>query len=159
METILKSFRGYIDFAGSISSLLGLFVTVVIYMSLAKIRRFYVYTARVPDLNEKLEEVASQISEHLNSYEGNTTKTFEILAHAEVTLKSLRGTIKGPINSQIKSVVNKIQAACGKHSLLSYFRKEDNMENQKSGLEDIYVSIYKIVIECKEDYEASRWER
>ena len=159
METILELLREYIDFVGSISSVVGLIVTVVIYLSIAKIRRFYIYTARAPVLIEKLEDVASQISEHLNSYEGSTTKTYEILAHAEVTLKSLRRTIKGPTNTQIKNVVNKIQTTCGKRGFLYFFSKKEDMENQKSGLEDIYVSVYKIVIECKEDYEASRWER
>jgi len=50
METVLTTLSEYIETAGSISSVLGLCVTVVIYFSLARIRRFYIYTARVPDL-------------------------------------------------------------------------------------------------------------
>ena len=145
---------------GSASSLISLALTLAIFFSVGKLKAFYIYTARVPELNEKLGEIVTEISDHLNTFQGNTTKTHEILARAEVNLKSILSKItNGEVKTSIRAVISEIDMCDPKESFFGKWKAERSDEEQKSALERIYVGLYKINIECIEDYDQSRWEK
>jgi hypothetical protein len=47
--------RAAIAFAGDIASLLSLVLTLLVYFNVRKLRRAYLFTARVPELTEELD--------------------------------------------------------------------------------------------------------
>ena len=94
--TILN--EDYFSAAGVLSSIAGFLLSVFVLLAVRKIKKFYIFTARVPLVNEKLVDIASSISDHLNSFDGYTTKTFKILADAEINLKSLSRKVDGPLS-------------------------------------------------------------
>ncbi|MCI5137368.1 MAG: hypothetical protein D3922_02885 [Candidatus Electrothrix sp. AR1] len=156
----------FITALGSVSSIAGLVLSVFVLFAIGKIRKFYIFTARVPQDNEKLAEIASSISSHLNSFEGYSTKTYEILANAEITLKSLGRKVDGPLKKQVNKLIKDINLINKKrHPLIRRAFDIVMLENlqpdqtEKDFLEEIYLSLYKITKECSARYEDARWER
>lgn len=156
----------YITALGTISSIAGLILSVFVLSAIKKIKKFYIFIARVPHDNEKLREIASSISSHLNNFDGYSKKTYEILANAEVALKSLGRKVDGPLKKQVSILVKDINSINKKQHplmkktfgiLISGGRQPD--QSEKDFLEEIYVSLYKITKECSARYEDARWER
>jgi len=61
-KTTLK----WMTIIGTIASILSLIISGFVYLSVKKIRRFYLLNARVPELLENLSEHASKLSDCLN---------------------------------------------------------------------------------------------
>ena len=55
---------------GSVASIIGVVLTILIFLSVRKIKSFYVIKTRVPDLLEKLSKYASAISSLQNVKKG-----------------------------------------------------------------------------------------
>lgn len=162
--TILN--EDYFSAAGVLSSIAGFLLSVFVLLAVRKIKKFYIFTARVPLVNEKLVDIASSISDHLNSFDGYTTKTFKILADAEINLKSLSRKVDGPLRKQVENLVKEISSInASRHPVIQSiidlltFSTSENGETEKELLERIYVSLYKITKECSTRYEDARWER
>ena len=154
--TILN--EDYFSAVGVLSSIAGFLLSVFVLLAVRKIKKFYIFTARVPLVNEKLVDIASSISDHLNSFDGYTTKTFKILADAEINLKSLSRKVDGPLRKQVKNLVNEISSInASRHPVIQSiidlltFSNSQNGESEKEFLERIYVSLYKITKECREN--------
>ena len=47
---------------GTISSIAGFILSVFVLLAVRKIKKFYIFTARVPQVNDKIAEIASSIS-------------------------------------------------------------------------------------------------
>ena len=148
-DIINLSDSGKIEFinSGSIASIVSLFLTIFIFFGIRKIKRFYIFTGRVPEVVESLDKIASNISKHLNDYEESQPLIRLELAKAEVSLKSLRKKIgkrehRKPINTLIKTI-NKYKP---------------NSENQED-LRDIYLDLYKIVSQIEELQKDQKWEK
>lgn len=156
----------YVSAAGALSSIAGFILSVFVLLTVRKIKKFYIFTARVPQVNEKLAEIASSISSHLNNFEGYTTSTYEILANAEIALKSLGRKVDGPLKKDVGYLVKDISSINTKRhpviqTIIDYlpFDTSQNGKSEKETLERIYVSLYKITNECSARYEDARWER
>lgn len=133
---------------GTLSSILSFVITIFVWMSVKKIKDFYLFTARFPDLTTRLSELASGLSDGLNAYEGITTKIKKILIDIEVILKSLRKKSNGDVKKSINLLIKEIQ------------KVSSNAENiPKEMLENIHISTYKVIKQCEDLYEESRWER
>lgn len=167
MEEILKIVKSdELAIFGSISSILSLALTFAIFLGIRKIKRFYIFTARVPDLNERLIKIASNISSALTSGSFDTTTLTEILADAEVTLKSLTRKVKNPLRSDANKIIKEIRnlERCNGFfcKLLGFWGSknapddEDSYENQ---IRKIYLDLYRLNAECREVYEDARWEQ
>ena len=142
-----------------VADAVSLVVSVAVYLSISKMRKFYLYAARAPELISKLEEIASQISSQLNSFNGSSTEIHKLLAQAEVSLKALQNGAKGNIKSLIKSSVKELKGISKQNGNLSDEMREKMIEIDRMRLEGIYLSIYKITVACRENYESLKWER
>ena len=89
---------------GSVASILGFLLTILIFLSLRSIRRFYVFTARVPELLSKLKKHAGEISKYQRNFSDSQQEIDLELKTAEVVLKSL----KKKVGRQTKYSINKV---------------------------------------------------
>ena len=151
--------------AGILSSIAGFILSVFVLLTVRKLKKFYIFTARVPQVNEELGNIASSVSEHLINFDGYTTKTFEILANAEITLKSLGRKVDGPLKKQVNHLVKDISSINIKRhpviqGIIDFITSStnNNVDSEKEILGRIYVSLYKINKECSVRYEDARWE-
>ena len=143
-KTTLK----WMTIIGTIASILGLIISGFVYLSVKKIRRFYLLNARVPELLENLSEHASKLSDCLNSYSGRTNKIEMIIVDIEVSLNALRKKVQKNIKGQIDELM----------SLIKRIWENNDLDEQKKKLEKIHVNIYRIRKELQSLLEDSRWE-
>lgn len=131
---------------GSVASILGFLLTILIFLTLRSIRRFYVFTARVPELLKKLIKHARKISEYQKEF-SNSQQEIELeLAEAEVVLNSL----KKKVSRQTKSAVN---------STLKTVKAYNNSSNDSKSLWAVYVEMQKLITEIQELQSDLKWER
>jgi len=131
---------------GSVASILGFLLTILIFLTLRSIRRFYVFTARVPELLKKLINHARKISEYQKEF-SNSQQEIELeLAEAEVVLNSL----KKKVSRQTKSAVN---------GTLKTVKTYNNSSNDSKSLWAVYVEMQKLITEIQELQSDLKWER
>lgn len=119
MEDVINTINNkYFVALGTISSIASLALTILVYIGVNRIKKFYIFTARMPAIKERLQQIASDISAHPNIFEGYSTKTFTILADAEIALRSLRNKTDGPLQIQAAALIKQVQRIGGKQSLI-----------------------------------------
>jgi len=122
------------------------------------------FTARIPEINQKLSEIASSISERLDTFDGFTTTIEKLLVEAEVNLKSMSRKSSGSLKKYsdfLIADINKIGKRRRFFDKVTFnvFRKSINDKNsQKIILEKIYTLLYKVVSECNENIKDSKWD-
>lgn len=133
---------------GSIASILSFIIVLIIFFSVKKIKNFYIFKVRVPDLNKKFENIVSNISSFLNDYENATNSIDEETAKCEVVLKSLKKKLPRSLKKSIKNVIKRLN-------------NYQNRPHQKTegNLREIYVNALKILEEIKYIQEDIKWER
>jgi len=133
---------------GSIASILSFIIALIIFFNVKKIKNFYIFKVRVPDLNKKFENVVSNISNFLNDYENTTNSIDEETAKCEVVLKSLKKKLPRSLKKSIKNVIERLN----NYQNRPYQKTEGN-------LREIYVNALKILEEIKYIQEDIKWER
>lgn len=131
------------DFADVIS-VIGFCFTIYVLVTIRKIKNFYVFKARVPDLLKKSTELASHLSQFHSDFENSKQQILYEIGQVEVILKSLNKKVNRQVKSSIKEV--------NKH-IVDYKNYRD-----KSRLWDIYVSLQKVNQEVINLQEDRSWE-
>ncbi|MDM8554133.1 hypothetical protein QUF75_05330 [Desulfococcaceae bacterium HSG7] len=122
------------------------------------------FTARIPEINQKLSEIASSISERLDMFDGFTMGIYKLLGESEINLKSLSKKSSGSLKKETNLLISDIKKIGNRRSFFDKvtfdaFRKNIiDKESQRKILQNIYVSLYKVVSECDETIKDSRWE-
>ena len=148
----------------SLASIFSLIITILVYKNLGKIRKQYMFTARIPEINQKLSETVLSISEQLNIFDGFTTTIYKLLAEAEINLKSMSRKSSGSLKKETDFLISDIKNIVKRRSFLDkvtfdVFRKSINDKySQKKILQGIYVVLYKVVSECNENIKDSKWD-
>lgn len=86
---------------GSISSIIGLVVTVFLFLEARKIRNSFLRRARLPEVNRELSKSASQLSDRLKKWNDDKTPSIETFS----TIKALLENIKSKLPPEEKKKV------------------------------------------------------
>ena len=114
------------------------------FVNLRKIKRYYVFTGRVPDLLESLRRHASSISLFLNDFEDSISGISEELARAEIVVKSL----KKKLNREPKRAMGK---------LLKTMRAYEKSSTE-ANLWQAYIGMIKAVDQIEDLQQDMKWE-
>jgi len=131
---------------GNAASILGLLLTILILLSLRSIKRFYIFTARVPELLEKLIKHAGNIASYQKDFSGSNREIDLELAGAEIVLKSLKSKVGSHTKSSVRRVIKCVD---------NYNRTNQDQEK----LWGVYVEFQKLITELQELQSDSKWER
>lgn len=167
MNEILYFFAGHVGTAlGTLSSVISLILTVIIFINVKNIRKYYAFTARVPELSERIASNSSLLNNHLNSYNGMTVPIRTLLAETEVLLVSLSKNVDGSLKKDASYLIKNIKTINASSDsfivrVLSVLHKNRRIDinSQKMLLENIYISLCKISATCNAKHEDDRWER
>lgn len=140
------------------SSIFSLALTCYVFIGIRKIRKQFMFNARVPNLLQRLTEASSRISSSLDSDSINSTHLNEALADTEILLKSLRPKIGRPTKNQATKIISLIRKIDGRRGLFGRFSNQSNHEPRDKAIRTVHIEIYKIIQEISELYEDSRWE-
>lgn len=84
-------------------------LTFYVFLDVRKIKSYYLFAARVPNLLEKLQQNASNISDYLDNFERFSSKIEEELAETEVVVESLSKRIDGDAKKSAHQLIKDIQ--------------------------------------------------
>ncbi|GHA19010.1 hypothetical protein GCM10008090_30910 [Arenicella chitinivorans] len=79
-----------LDTISSVSSIIGLIVTILILFEARKIRISFLRRARLPELNRDLAKSASQLSDQLKEWEVDKTSALKTFSTIKALLESIR---------------------------------------------------------------------
>jgi len=130
---------------GNSASILGLLLTILIFINLWTIKRFYIFTARVPELLKKLCKHSGAIAEYHKDFSNSHREIDLELAGIEIILKSL----KGKVIRKTKSSVNRV---------IKCVRNYNRIGQSQKDLWAIYVEIQKLITEIEELQSDLKWE-
>ncbi|MGB0389302.1 MAG: hypothetical protein ACPGWR_31150 [Ardenticatenaceae bacterium] len=130
---------------GTISSLISLILTFYVFLDVRKIRSYYVFSARVPDLIKKLHMHVSNLARYAKAFEQHSLEIEEELAGAEVVLESLHSKLDGKAKQSVAQLMQDIE---------SYPQKRKD----KNAVKKIYIDMTKIIGRVREIQEDRKWE-
>jgi len=134
---------GWIALVADFASIAGLFLTVAVFVNLRRIKSFYVFRARVPELTQKIGEKASNISKLLGDSE-NTKPQVELeLAEIVVLVRSLRDKSTGDARLHAKRVLKRLE----QRAIIS------------ANTWDLYVDIQTLLVTFREIQLDLKWEK
>lgn len=103
-----EAVRAAIAFAADIASVVSLALTLLVYFNIRKLRRVYLFTARVPELTEELSGKASALALLRLTTAESKSDIQLLMAEAEVTLRYLRSKVAGSSKLAVKAVLRAI---------------------------------------------------
>jgi predicted PurR-regulated permease PerM len=94
----------------NVLSVIGFVLTLYVSFAIRNIRKYYIFTARVPELVRRLKEHNSKISELLNDYE-NSMQAIDIeIASMQVILNSLKSKISGNGKKSTRELISQTKS-------------------------------------------------
>ena len=128
------------------ASILGLLLTILVFINLRSIKRSYIFTARAPELLEKLVKHGSNLSAYLKDF-SNSRQEIELeLAGAEIVLKSLRSKVGRRAKGSVKRVLKIVKSSNGTN-------------HTQDSLWTIYLEMQKLITEIQELQSDLKWDR
>ena len=130
----------------SLASICSLGLSIAVLFNVRKIRGFYVFTARVPPLLDRLEANSSDLSRLLNDFAGFRQQIRIKLGDTQVVLESLRSKVPPPHRQAVRRLAATIKL---------YDMERDGPEPVRT----IYIEILKVAAAIQEYREDIKWER
>jgi hypothetical protein len=147
MDTLFHFFSDItLSDIGSIASIIGLIFTILVLIDVRRLKSYYLFTARMPELARKLREHTLNIAEYLSDFEKSIQDISVELARLEVVLNSLSRKLD---RTSSETVVQ----------LLKYLKNYDVERAGKTGLRKIHVYVNKILDEIEDLQEDLKWKR
>ena len=132
----------------SVSSILGLLITIWILFNLNRIRKDFLFKARIPQLIQKLEKHSSLLSTYLQDFGGSRQMINLELGKCRANLRSLRSKL--PRNS--KRSVKKLEKQIQKNT-------PTKAESSKDTIWEIYTDLNSLIEDMKNLEQDKKWER
>jgi hypothetical protein len=140
-----EAVRAAIAFAGDIASIVSLALTLLVYFNVRKLRRAYLFTARVPELIEELSAKASDLLRLHGSGSQSKSQIQVVMAEADVLLRSLKSKVGGSSRSAVNAAL--IATA------------EYQMNDSADIVLRVYVAMQKCLAELRQTQLDLKWDR
>ena len=129
---------------GNIASIVGLALTILVFLNTKKIKEYYLLRARVPELIDKLTECSSKLAEQHREFEESRDLISVELGRAEVVLKSLEAKLKGRGRDSVRSLIKSV-------------KNYDVKTQERDSLWAVYVGMTKVIDELRDLQEDLKW--
>ena len=94
---------------GSAASIIGLIVTIFLFVEARSIRKSFLRRARLPELNKDLAKAASEISVHIKTWEGDNEPALEKFLHAKALLENIKKKLPDDERKMVERYLNRLQ--------------------------------------------------
>lgn len=94
---------------GSISSILGLVVTVFLFIEARKIRNSFLRRARLPEINKELAKLTSNVSDQLKKWGGDKTPALEAFSNVKALLENIKPKLPPEEKRKVGDYINRLQ--------------------------------------------------
>jgi|SRR5690554_1815248 len=94
---------------GSISSVLGLIVTVFLFIEARKIRNSFLRRARLPEINKELSKATSKVSNHLKNWGADKTPALKALSNVKALLENIKPKLPAEEKRKVGAYLDRLQ--------------------------------------------------
>lgn len=94
---------------GSISSMIGLIVTIFLFMEARKIRNSFLRRARLPEINRELAKVTSKVSDQLKNWDADKTPALEAFSNVKALLENIKPKLPSEERNKVADYLNRLQ--------------------------------------------------
>ena len=140
-----EAVRAAIAFAADIASVVSLALTLLVYFNVRKLRRAYLFTARVPELVDELSAKASELLTLHGIGAQSKSQIQVVMAEADVLLRSLKAKVDGSSRSAVNAAL--IATA------------EYQMNDSADIVFRVYVAMQKCLEELRQAQLDLKWDR
>ncbi len=93
---------------GSISSIIGLLVTIFLFLEAKKIRNSFIRKARLPEVNNDLVKSTSQLVENLRKWDDDKNPSIEIFSRVRALLENIKEKLPPEEKKKVKVYLQKL---------------------------------------------------
>lgn len=140
---LIKSI-GILNFIGNLASIFGLIITIVILINIKNIKKYYFSKIRIPQLNEALKNLSSNLRELGTNYPKSENDLKINLGRITVIVESLQKKVPREMRTIIKELLEKIN------------KTEKRINQEKVG--SLYIDIEKFLLKLEEHENDLEWE-
>ena len=94
---------------GSAASIIGLIVTIFLFVEARNIQKSFLRRARLPELNKDLAKAASEISVHIKTWESDKEPALEKFLHAKALLDNIKKKLPDDECKMVEKYLNRLQ--------------------------------------------------
>lgn len=132
-----------------VASIIGLFLTIYVFLSVKKIENEFLFRVRLPSLQKKIQQHASNLSTLLQNYPESKNEIIEELSIAKVNINSLHKKSTGSVRNSLKKLETKIEE----------IRKNKLPDDSKHELREIYLELNMVIEEITNLREDDKWRQ
>ncbi|MGF1713123.1 hypothetical protein L4C37_21505 [Vibrio kagoshimensis] len=126
---------------GSWASIIGFFISVLTLVLVKRLKKSFMFRARVDAQGDFLQEKSAELSSLLATYKSSSDDIAQTLAKVKVKLRALNKGAKGDLEEDISNAVEKID-----RFLNSYWDKTTSTLPPEKDVREIY-SLINIIVE------------
>jgi len=94
---------------GSISSILGLIVTIFLFVEARKIRNSFLRRARLPEVNKELAKATSNVSDQLKNWSKDKTPALEAFSNVKALLENIKPKLPSEEKNKVNDYLSRLQ--------------------------------------------------
>lgn len=141
-----------INFIASICSIVGLFVTIFLYIEAKEIRKSFLRRARLPEVNKELTKISSQISNQLKNWSTDKGPALESFAKAKAILESTKPKLPAEKKIKVETLLRKL-------SPKKYYIFNISLSDLSEILAwDIYTELSGVIMHLDQLSKDSKWD-
>ena len=137
---------------GTVSSFVGLFVTIFLLMEARKIRKSFLRRARLPTITREMSKTTSDISSSLKTWSKDKNSALEQFAKLKGLLENIKPKLPSEEKKQINELLNKLQPK-------RYWLFKSNLSELTEDMAwDLYTDLNTVVTSLEQLVKDSKWD-
>lgn len=148
----MPDWQTHINELGSISSILGLIVTVFLFFEARKIRNSFLRRARLPELNKDLIKVTSEVAETLKKWNADKTPALETFSKVKALLENIRLKVPSEEKRKVDNYLNRLQPK------KFFIMKSSISELNEDSAWELYTELSGLVTSLQQLAKDSKWD-
>jgi len=141
-----------INIIGSAASIIGLIITIFLFMEARSIKKSFLCRARLPELNKKLAKAKSEISIDIKKWESNKDPVLEKFSHVKGLLENLKKKLPKDEHRMVKKYLNLLQPK------RSFLKKRKISDLNKHEAFELYNELVTLVTSLREAVKDNAWK-
>lgn len=137
---------------GSISSILGLVITVFLFVEARKIRNSFLRRARLPEINKELNKVTSNVSNHLKNWDADKKPALEAFSNVKALLENIKPKLPAEEKRKVGDYLNQLQPK--KYLII----KTSISELNEDAAWELYTELSGLVTSLQQLAKDSKWD-
>lgn len=142
-----RNYSNYLSDLGSYASIVGLFITILVFINLKKVRNQFLFQARYPALKKAISSHSDTLSKHLNAFPESLEDIESELQPCLANLKNLKVKLTGPTKKSVQQLIIMISDI-----------PRPLREESKQGLRNVYSALVGLETELKNLSEDQKWK-